>query len=125
MSIYQELACRIKGPVVPIPVFLNSDQSLDYDGVAKYLDWIAGNGIRNFCLTFTYSMLDMISSDELVELTRTSVKAVNGRGVVLGCTAGGPVKEMLDTVRQLEKTGIDGLFVHATEFMLQNANCGN
>lgn len=118
MSNYTDLAGRIKGAVVPIPVFFNADDSIDYRGVGKYLDWLAAEGIRNFCLTFVYSMLDMISEAELVELAGVAVKAVNRRGVVLGCTAGGAVGPTLETVRRLERSGIDGLFVHPTEFMV-------
>jgi dihydrodipicolinate synthase/N-acetylneuraminate lyase len=117
---YKEMQSKIHGAVIPLPVLYNDDLSIDYHGICEYTDWVIGEGIKVICLTFVYSVLDSITTEELLALTKCIAKTVNGRAIFIACTAGGPFYSTVEIVKKMEKFGADVVIIHVTEFMWQN-----
>ena len=111
--------------MVPLPILYRDDFSIDHAGLAKYVAWHLENDTRNFCLTFTYSQLDFVTPDEIVEVTRTVMEVVRDDAVFISCTGGGPLREAIRSVQAFEKAGAHAAFVHLPEHCLQNpSHCG-
>ena len=121
MSHYTDLAARIRREMVPLPIPYREDYSIDHVGLARYVSWHLENGTKNFCLTFTYSVLDFVTNDEIVDITRTVANVVKDDAVFLSCTGGGPLQTTIETVKQIEEAGAHGAFVHLPEHCLQNS----
>ncbi len=125
MSHYDDIRNRIHRQMVPLPVLYRDDFSIDHAGLAKYVAWHLENDTRNFCLTFTYSQLDFVTPDEIVEVTRTVMEVVRDDAVFISCTGGGPLREAIRSVQAFEKAGAHAAFVHLPEHCLQNpSHCG-
>ena len=86
--------------MAPLPILFRDDLSIDHAGMAAFVEWQIENGTTNFCLTFTYSQLDFISREEIVDITRNVMEVVkdeNGKDVyhpqkVVGdCKSGVPL----------------------------------
>ncbi len=125
MSHYDDVRNRIHRQMVPLPILYRDDYSIDHAGLAKYVAWHMENDTRNFCLTFTYSQLDFITPQEIVDVTRTVMEVVRDDAVFIPCTGGGPLHVAIETVQAFEKIGAPAAFVHLPEHCLQNAfQCG-
>ena len=125
MSHYDGIRNRIHRQMVPLPILYRDDFSIDHAGLAKYVAWHLENDTRNFCLTFTYSQLDFVTGDEIVEVTRTVMEVVRDDAVFISCTGGGPLREAVRSVQAFEKAGAHASFVHLPEHCLQNpSHCG-
>ena len=125
MSHYDDIRNRIHRQMVPLPVLYRDDFSIDHSGLAKFVAWHLENDTRNFCLTFTYSQLDFVTPDEIVEVTRTVMEVVRDDAVFISCTGGGPLREAIRSVQAFEKAGAHAAFVHLPEHCLQNpSHCG-
>ena len=125
MSHYDDIRNRIHRQMVPLPILYRDDFSIDHAGLAKYVAWHLENDTRNFCLTFTYSQLDFVTADEIVEVTRTVMEVVQDNAVFISCTGGGPLREAIRSVQAFEKAGAHAAFVHLPEHCLQNpSHCG-
>ena len=111
--------------MVPLPILFRDDDSLDTAGLAKYVAWHIEQGTKNFCLTFTYSQLDFLSAEEIIEVTRTVTDVVKDDAIFITCTGGGPLHEAIESVKAFEKLGTHAAFVHLPEHCLQNSfQCG-
>lgn len=125
MSHYDDMRNRIHRQMVPLPILYRDDYSIDHAGLAKYVAWHLENDTQNFCLTFTYSQLDFVTAEEIVEVTRTVMEVVRDDAVFISCTGGGPLHEAIQTVQAFEKIGAQAAFVHLPEHCLQNpSHCG-
>ena len=125
MSHYDTIRNRIHRQMVPLPILFREDLSVDHKGLAEYVAWHMEQGTKNFCLTFTYSQLDFVTAEEIVDVTRTIMGVVGDDAVFIPCTGGGPLRTALETVQAFEKLGAHAAFVHVPEHCLQNANqCG-
>lgn len=120
MSHYDDIRNRIHRQMVPLPILFREDYSVDTTGMAKYVAWHMEQGTKNFCLTFTYSQLDFVSREEIVDITKAVMEVVRDDAVFLTCTGGGPLHEAIETVREFEKLNAHGAFVHLPEHCLQN-----
>ena len=126
MSHYDDIRNRIHRQMVPLPILYRDDYSIDHAGLAKYIDWHLENDTQNFCLTFTYSQLDFVTADEIVEVTRTVMEVVRDDAVFISCTGGGPLHEAIRTVQAFEKIwGTCSVRAPMPEHCLQNpSHCG-
>ena len=121
MSHYDDIRNRIERQMVPLPILFRDDLSIDHAGMAAFVEWQIENGTTNFCLTFTYSQLDFISREEIVDITRNVMEVVKDEAVFISCTGGGPVHECIETAQQIEATGCHATFIHLPEHCLQNS----
>lgn len=125
MSHYDDIRNRIHRQMVPLPILYRDDYSIDHAGLAKYVAWHLENDTQNFCLTFTYSQLDFVTAEEIVEVTRTVMEVVRDDAVFISCTGGGPLHEAIRSVQAFEEIGAHAAFVHLPEHCLQNpSHCG-
>ncbi len=81
MSAYDYFRRKIAGPMAPLPIFYKDDLGIDYDGIGKYTAWLVDGGIRNMCLTYSYSRIAFVTQAELIEVTRTIARVVGDRAV--------------------------------------------
>ena len=121
MSHYDGIRNRIERQMVPLPILFREDHSIDHAGMAAFVEWQMENETRNFCLTFTYSQLDFITREEIVDVTRNIVSVVRDDAVFISCTGGGPLHECIETVQQIEAAGCHAAFIHLPEHCLQNS----
>ena len=125
MSHYDDIRNRIHRQMVPLPILYRDDYSIDHAGLAKYVAWHLENDTQNFCLTFTYSQLDFVTAEEIVDVTRTVMEVVRDDAVFISCTGGGPLHEAIRSVQAFEEIGAHAAFVHLPEHCLQNPfHCG-
>ena len=125
MSHYDDIRNQIHRQIVPLPILYRDDYSIDHAGLAKYVAWHLENDTQNFCLTFTYSQLDFVTAEEIVDVTRTVMEVVRDDAVFISCTGGGPLHEAIRSVQAFEKIGAHAAFVHLPEHCLQNpSHCG-
>ena len=125
MNDYAKFRQKVHGCVVPLPIVYREDLSIDHAGLERYVGWVVENGVRNLCLTFTFSQLDSVTPEEIIEVTRTVVGAAGQEAVFIPCTGGGPLTGAIDSVRQMQKIGAPAAFVHLPEWCLQSVDTGD
>lgn len=121
---YRKLRYQLAAPMAPLPVLYKDDLSVDHAALEAYVDWLMDNGAHNVCFTFTYTQLDFVTTEELLEMTRTVAAVVRGRGTFIGSTAGGPASQAIDAVRKMHAAGVDAVMVHQPEWVMQNGGTG-
>lgn len=73
---YDEIKARIKGPVFSIVTPFNSDDSIDYKSLEKYVDYAYKQGAKNFYVMGYNSRYSELSWDEIKELNAFVTKKV-------------------------------------------------
>ena len=121
----KQLRYDLAGPMVPLPLLYKDDLSVDLDALQRYVGWVLDEGVKNVCFTFTYTQLDFITTDELLELNAAVAEVVGDRGTFVSCTAGGPLKSVIPLVQQMHEAGADTIMVHQPEWVMQNGNTGD
>ena len=86
MSRAQDALARMKGPVVPINVCFAADGTPDYRSVARYVDWLAGEGVPILMLTAGSSEFASLNDDEIWRLTASVAEANDGRSFFIAST---------------------------------------
>ena len=122
---YKQFRYDLAGPMVPLPLLYKDDLSVDLDALQRYVGWVLDEGVKNVCFTFTYTQLDFITTDELLELNAAVAEVVGDRGTFVSCTAGGPLKSVIPLVQQMHEAGADTIMVHQPEWVMQNGNTGD
>ncbi|MBQ7176578.1 MAG: dihydrodipicolinate synthase family protein [Victivallales bacterium] len=84
---YEELRARVRealtGPVCSIPTpFRASDDAIDYDAIAKMIDFQIANGLKMIFLTPGNSHFDILTHAEMAELAKFVVEYTNKRALV-------------------------------------------
>ena len=125
MSVYDDLRRKIAGPMAPLPIFYKDDLGIDYDGIGKYTAWLVDSGIRNMCLTYSYSRIAFVTQAELIEVTRTIARVVGDRAVLVGCTRMESAEEAIESVRQIHEAGAHAAFVMPQMEWLSGTLCRN
>lgn len=73
----------IRGPILSIPTPFTDTFDVDFAGVRRMITRAVEHGIRVFSLTPGNSYYHALSYEEVKELTRVMVEAVDGRGVTI------------------------------------------
>ena len=83
MSRAQDVLARMKGPVVPLNLCFNVDGTPDYPSIARYVDWLADEGVPILMLTAGSSEFASLSDDEIWRLTAVVAEANQGRALFI------------------------------------------
>ena len=86
MSSSSEVVERLRGPVQPLPICFRSDGSVDYEAVARYVDWLCEHRAPVLLLTSGTSEFAYLSDDEVLRLTAKIAEVNAGRSLFISAT---------------------------------------
>ena len=107
---FNVLRRRFHGPTPPLPVFYRDDLSIDYEGMQRYVCWLIDGGIQSVCMTYFYSQMGFLTSEENLAITKAYAEAINRRAVFFASTLG-ETAAIEKSVVALCLAGADGVFV--------------
>jgi dihydrodipicolinate synthase/N-acetylneuraminate lyase len=102
---------RLVGPICSIPTVYTENYALDLPGIRSIVETGLKAGSHVFALTAGNSQYDRLTYEEIKILTETVVKAVNGRGLVIGATGQWWTGQAVDYAKFAETTGVDAVQV--------------
>jgi dihydrodipicolinate synthase/N-acetylneuraminate lyase len=106
-----ELKRGLVGPVLSIPTPFTKDLAIDFDGVKNMITRGAPHGIRIISLTGGNSQYDVLTYDEIVELTRFIVEAAGPQAITIAAAGDWPLEKTLDYAETARKAGATALQV--------------
>ncbi len=83
MDRFKELAQRIRGPLAPLFVPMTTDEKVDYEAMALYVQWLVKNGVDLMWLTRGTSEYMVLDEPELLKLTATIAEAKGSKAVLI------------------------------------------
>lgn len=102
---------KLVGPICSVPTVYTEDFAIDHGSIRKIVECGLKAGSHVFALTAGNSQYDRLTYSEIKELTATLVKAVNGRGLVIGATGQWWTGQAVDYAKFAESTGADAVQV--------------
>ena len=107
----EEVKARIRGPILTLPTPFTAGFKVDYQGVRNMIRLGLANGVGVYELTAGNSQYNMLTFDEIKQLTRAVVEAVAGRGIVIAATGPWWTGQAVDYTRYAESVGADAVQV--------------
>ncbi|MDP4966025.1 MAG: dihydrodipicolinate synthase family protein [Salibacteraceae bacterium] len=103
---------KILGPVIPLPLPFNEDETVAYDALHSYVDFLVNNGIKNVMTTVGTSRFNLLTFDEIKKVNETVVKAANGRAktIVANPAQGGTI-HAIEFAKHAQEIGADFFLV--------------
>ena len=83
---HRDLLDRLLGPLVPVMPAFRSDESLDLDATARWIDVLIGSGIRLFWTTYGTSHYLALDDAEIRDLTAAVGDVTRGRALFIAST---------------------------------------
>ncbi len=110
---FDDLKAAIRGPVFPIPTpFTPTDYAVDHQALHSYVDFLVNAGAPVILVTVGTSRFNLLTTDEMMSVNETVVKAVNKRTVVI---AAGPLQaslqQNLEFANHASQIGADAIMV--------------
>lgn len=107
---------RIKGTVIPLPVPFNKDASVDYEGMRKYVDFLATNGIETVMTTVGTSRFNLLTTEEIKKINEAVVEAAAGRlTTIVANPPVGSTQHAIEFAQHAESIGADFFLVYFPE----------
>ncbi len=106
-----EFRRRLEGPILSNPTPFKANFDVDYQAVRKIVQRALRYGVKIFALTAGNSQYQSLSYDEIKELTKVMVEAVNGQGLTIAATGDWWTQRAVDYARYAESIGADALQV--------------
>jgi 4-hydroxy-tetrahydrodipicolinate synthase len=100
-----------KGVLPAITTCFNADFSIDYGFVAEHCRWIVDNGCAGVVALGSLGEGATLSFDEKRQILGTCVKAIHGRGPVVGAISALSTSEAVALAKMAADAGCDGLMV--------------
>ena len=119
MSRFTQVVDRLKGPVVPVNVCFAEDDSIDYDAMRRYVDWLCRQGVPVVLLTYGSSEFAALSGDEIRTLTELFARTVAGRALFVTSTGYFSIDECRRFLRHAEEAGADAVKVQINPWLGQ------
>ncbi len=101
----------IHGPIVSFPTVYTERFAVDLDGVRKIIDTGVRGGARVVALTNGNNHYDRLTYDEVRQLTRGVLEAVNGRAMTIAATGPWWTGQAVDYARYATSLGADAIQV--------------
>jgi 4-hydroxy-tetrahydrodipicolinate synthase len=112
---------KIEGIVPVMLTPFSEDNTIDYSGLGKLVDWYLQKGVDALFAVCQSSEMQFLSLEERVELARFIVKRVDGRIPVI---ASGHISDDMDLqiaeLSAMAKTGVDALVLVTNHLDAQN-----
>jgi 5-dehydro-4-deoxyglucarate dehydratase len=106
-----EFKRRLRGPILSAPTPYTADFKVDYQGLRNMIRGGLNAGIGVFALTAGNSQYHALSYQEIKELTRVMVDAVDGRGLTIAATGPWWTGMAVDYARFAQSVGADAVQV--------------
>ena len=100
-----------KGVMPAITTCFREDLSVDRDFMAKHCGWLLDNGCTGIVALGSLGEGSALSFDEKLEVLRTCVEAVHGRGPVVASISALTTSEAVSLAKAATDLGCDGLMV--------------
>jgi 1-pyrroline-4-hydroxy-2-carboxylate deaminase len=100
-----------KGVMPAITTGFKEDLSVDHTFVAKHCHWLLNNGCTGIDALGSLGEGSTLSFEEKLDILRTCIKAVNGRGPVVASISSLTTLEAVALARAAAEIGCDGLVV--------------
>src|SRR6202158_3521443 len=100
-----------KGVMPAITTGFNNDLSVDHDFMVEHCRWLLDNGCSGIVALGSLGEGATLSFDEKVEILRTCVKAVHGRGPVVAAISALSTSEAVALAKAAADLGCDALMV--------------
>lgn len=108
---------RLKGPVVPLNICFHDDGTVDFDAVARYVDWLCSQGAPVLLLTYGSSEFASLSDDDIRRLTTVVAKANAGRSLFIAGTGFWTPRVCREFLAYADDAGADAVKVHLHPFL--------
>ncbi|MDO9510801.1 MAG: 4-hydroxy-tetrahydrodipicolinate synthase [Bacteroidales bacterium] len=100
---------KFSGTGVAMVTPFNADHSIDFDGLARLIDFLLDNKTEYLVLMGTTGENATISKEEKTELLAFVKKQIKGRCPLVYGIGGNNTVEVLNTISQTDFTGVDAL----------------
>ncbi len=110
---------RLKGPVVPVNVCFAADDSIDYDAMRRYVDWLCEQRVPVVLLTYGSSEFAALSAEEIWKLTELFARTVAGRSLFVTSTGYWSIDECRRFLRHADAAGADAVKVQINPWLGQ------
>jgi len=107
----QEFQSKIVGPVLSVPTCYRQDLSLDMTGMRRIVELGISSGCGIVTLTAGNNQYDLLDYEEIKDLTREIVNAVDGRAVMIAATGKWETDQAVDYATFAGDLGADALQV--------------
>ena len=119
MSRATEVVDRLKGPVVPVNICFADDDSIDYEGMRRYVDWLCEQRVPVVLLTYGSSEFSVLSASEIWKLTELFARTVDGRSLFVTSTGYWSIDECREFLRHADSVGADAVKVQINPWLGQ------
>jgi dihydrodipicolinate synthase/N-acetylneuraminate lyase len=106
----------IKGPVIPIPTFFNKDESVNYDHLSNYVEYLSDSNIQTVMTTVGTSRYNLLSWEEIKLNNQALVRGCknNTQSIVANPTTGG-LKNTIEFGKHAQEIGADYFLIFFPE----------
>ena len=119
MSRATEVVDRLKGPVVPVNICFADDDSIDYEAMRRYVDWLCEQRVPVVLLTYGSSEFSVLSASEIWKLTELFARTVAGRSLFVTSTGYWSIDECRKFLRHADAVGADAVKVQINPWLGQ------
>ena len=102
---------NLAGPILSLPTTFQRDLSVNLNAVHRMVGRARRYGIPVFELTAGNSKYAQLSYDEIKQVTRAMVEAVELEGLTIAATGAWPTEKVIDYARYAESVGADAIQV--------------
>ena len=110
----QEFQAKIVGPVLSVPTCYRQDLSLDMQGMRRIVELGISSGCGIVTLTAGNNQYDLLSYDEIKDLTREIIDAVDGRAVMIAATGKWETDQAVDYAKLRQRPWSGRIAGHAS-----------
>jgi 4-hydroxy-tetrahydrodipicolinate synthase len=116
----------IKGPVLPIPTFFNKDESVNYNDLINYVEFLSDSKIETVMTTVGTSRYNLLSWDEIKLNNKSLVEGCkNGTQAIVANPTTGGLKNTIDFGKHAQEIGADYYLVYFPERHYSEENTFN
>jgi 4-hydroxy-tetrahydrodipicolinate synthase len=119
MSRATEVVDRLKGPVVPVNICFADDDSIDYEAMRRYVDWLCEQRVPVVLLTYGSSEFAVLSAADIWKLTELFARTVDGRSLFVTSTGYWSIDECREFLRHADAVGADAVKVQINPWLGQ------
>lgn len=107
MANYDEIKAKLKGSITALITPMTADGAVDYDALAKLIDWQISEGTHALVAVGTTGESATLSMAEHCAVIEFFVKYVNGRVPVIAGTGANNTAEAIELTTHAKKVGAD------------------
>lgn len=107
---------KITGPVVPLNIPFKQDESIDYNALEKYVDFLASKKVPTIILTNGSSEYASLCDDEIYEITKVVAVANAGRSIFVGATKSWSIKRSIEYIEFAKECGAQSVKIQPPFF---------